>query len=117
MAPACGHAFELIVAQQIVHDGDPDLAAHVTSAVKREQERGFTLAKGKSRRHIDAAVAMAMGCWVLEQVADSAAGTPHAVVLGETRDCPGCGQTRSTLKFYDDDWSEHDRCGECREAT
>ena len=116
MAPACGHAFELIVAGLFVHDGDPELAAHVTSPVKREQERGFTLAKGKSRRHIDAAVAMAMGCWVLEQVADSAARRPHAVVLGETRDCPGCGRTRSTLKFYDETWTEYDGCAECRGA-
>lgn len=65
MAPACGHAFEQIVHGRIVHDGDPDLASHVTSAVKREQERGFTLSKGKSRRHIDAAVAMCMGLWIL----------------------------------------------------
>lgn len=70
MSPACGHAFELIVNGGIVHGGDPDLSAHVLAAVKREQERGFTLSKGKSKRHIDAAVALAMGCWVLAQVDD-----------------------------------------------
>lgn len=67
MAPACGHLFELIIAGEAVHNGDPELTAHMVSAVKREQERGFTLSKGKSKRHIDAAVAGAMGCWVLDQ--------------------------------------------------
>jgi phage terminase large subunit-like protein len=73
MAPACGHAFELIVNRLIVHDGDPELSADVLAAVKREQERGFTLSKGKSRRHIDGAVSLCMGVWVLEQVAEVAA--------------------------------------------
>jgi hypothetical protein len=68
MAPACGLTFDLVVSGRVVHDGDPELAAHVKSAVRREQERGFTLSKGKSRRHIDACVAMCMGVWVLEAV-------------------------------------------------
>ncbi|HWB37044.1 MAG TPA: hypothetical protein VHA75_13570, partial [Rugosimonospora sp.] len=68
MAPACGLAFDLIVARRIVHDGDPDLAAHITSAVKREQERGFTLSKGKSKRHIDATITLCMGVWILASV-------------------------------------------------
>jgi phage terminase large subunit-like protein len=70
MAPACGHTFQLIIDRGIVHDGDPDLTGHVLAAVKRQQERGFTLAKGMSKRHIDAAVAMCMGAWVLAQVDD-----------------------------------------------
>lgn len=65
MAPAVGLAWDLIVEGRIVHDGDPLLAAHVKAAVKREQERGFTLSKGKSKRQIDAAVAMCMGLWEL----------------------------------------------------
>jgi hypothetical protein len=68
MAPACGLAFELILNRRIVHDGDEDLSAHVRAAVKRVQDRGFTLSKGKSRRHIDGAVAMCMGVWVLHEV-------------------------------------------------
>jgi phage terminase large subunit-like protein len=68
MAPACGLTFELILGRRIVHDGDPELAAHVKSAVKRPGERGFTLAKGRSRHHIDAAVAMCMGVWVMHEV-------------------------------------------------
>lgn len=65
MAPACGLAFDLIVGRKVVHDGDPELAAHVTAAVKREQERGFTLSKGKSKRPIDAAITVCMGLWIL----------------------------------------------------
>jgi phage terminase large subunit-like protein len=65
MAPAVGLAFDLIVAGTVVHDGDEELAAHIKSAVKRMQERGFTLSKSKSRRHIDAAITLAMGLWVL----------------------------------------------------
>lgn len=68
MAPACGLAFDMIVATQVVHDGDPDLSAHVLAAVKREQERGFTLSKGKSKRHIDAAITLCMGLWILHEV-------------------------------------------------
>jgi phage terminase large subunit-like protein len=68
MAPACGLAYELIVNSKVVHDGDPQLARHVKSAAKREQDRGFTLSKGRSKGHIDAAVAMCMGVWVLHEV-------------------------------------------------
>jgi phage terminase large subunit-like protein len=65
MAPACGLAFDLILDRKVVHDGDPELGAHVKSAVKREQDRGFTLSKGKSKRHIDAAITLCMGLWIL----------------------------------------------------
>lgn len=68
MAPACGLTFDLIVAHKIVHDGDPDLSGHVRAAVKRQQERGFTLSKGKSKRHIDGAIALCMGVWILHEV-------------------------------------------------
>jgi hypothetical protein len=68
MAPACGLAYDLILESRIVHNGDPDLAGHVKNAVKREQERGFTLSKGKSKRHIDAAITLCMGLWVLHEV-------------------------------------------------
>jgi len=61
MAPAVGMAFDMIVGGQIVHDGNPDDVRQVNAAVKREQERGFTLSKGKSRIHIDAAITLAMG--------------------------------------------------------
>jgi phage terminase large subunit-like protein len=80
MAPACGYAFELIVSRGIVHDGDPELTAHVLAAVKRQQERGFTLAKGKSKRHIDGAVALCMGAWALEN-SDEELPDPYVGVI------------------------------------
>jgi phage terminase large subunit-like protein len=69
MVPAAGLAYRLITEGLVVHDGDPDLAAHVKAAVAVPQERGgFTLRKGRSKGHIDAAVAMCMGVWVLHEV-------------------------------------------------
>lgn len=65
MAPACGLAFELILAKRVVHDGDPEQTAHVNAAVRRQQERGFTLSKGKSKRHIDFTITLCMGLSVL----------------------------------------------------
>jgi phage terminase large subunit-like protein len=54
--------------RRIVHDGDPDFAAHVKGAVAVPQERGgFTLKKGKSKGHIDAAVTLCMGVWILHE--------------------------------------------------
>lgn len=60
MVPVCGRLFDLIVGGELAHGDDPVLSAHVLSAVRRESERGWTLSKGKSRRHIDACVAMAL---------------------------------------------------------
>lgn len=76
MAPACGLTFDLITSKRIVHDGDPEFASHVTSAARREQERGFTLSKGKSKHHIDAAVSMCMGVWTLHEVPAPAVPVP-----------------------------------------
>ena len=63
MTPACGQALQTIIAGQVVHDGDPDLTAHVTSAAVRPNERGFTLSKGKSKRKIDGCIALVIVLW------------------------------------------------------
>lgn len=63
MTPACGHALQVIIGGQVVQDGDPDLAAHVTSAATRPNERGFTLSKGKSKRKIDGCIALVIALW------------------------------------------------------
>lgn len=76
MAPACGLAFDLILDGRVVHDGDPELGAHIKAAVKREQDRGFTLSKGKSKRHIDAAITLCMGLWILHGQSKPAAPPP-----------------------------------------
>lgn len=58
MIPACGRAYELIVNNQVAHDGDPILGDHVRSAAQRQYDRGWSLSKGRSKRRIDACIAL-----------------------------------------------------------
>lgn len=60
MTPAVGQLFEMIKRGELTHDGDTGFTAQVLNAVPRFNERGFTLAKAKSRGRIDAAVAAAL---------------------------------------------------------
>lgn len=78
MAPACAHAYEAIVAGRVAHAGDPLLAAHVLAAQQRPYERGWTLSKNKSRRHIDGAVAAVIALWRAAQPEPTA---PRPAVL------------------------------------
>jgi hypothetical protein len=67
MVPACGFAFEQIVAGNVRHDGDPVLTSHVLAAARRSSEGGWTLSKGKSRQVIDACIAMVIAMWESQQ--------------------------------------------------
>lgn len=60
MTPAIGSVFEAIKRAELSHDGTPVVTEQVLNAVARFNDRGFTLAKGKSRGRIDAAIAMAL---------------------------------------------------------
>jgi phage terminase large subunit-like protein len=60
MTPAIGNLYELIVKGRLTHDGDQPFANQVLNAVPRFNDRGFTLAKGKSRGRIDACIALAL---------------------------------------------------------
>ena len=60
MTSAIGNLYELIKGGKLTHDGDEPFAQQILNAVPRYNERGFTLAKSKSRGHIDAAVALAL---------------------------------------------------------
>ncbi|MFN6118239.1 MAG: terminase TerL endonuclease subunit [Actinomycetes bacterium] len=60
MVPACQSAFEAICSGQVVHDGSPLFAEQVTAAVPRIAGEGWRLSKGRSKRRIDAAIALAM---------------------------------------------------------
>lgn len=60
MTPAIGSLYELIRTGGLTHAGDAAFAGQVLAAVPRFNDRGFTLAKGKSRGRIDAAVALAL---------------------------------------------------------
>jgi phage terminase large subunit-like protein len=60
MIPACGHAYELIVNKKVAHDGSPTYTDQVLSAAQRMTDQGWRLSKGKSKRKIDAAIALVM---------------------------------------------------------
>jgi phage terminase large subunit-like protein len=60
MVPACGNAYELIVAGKVAHDGSPSLTDHVLSAAQRMTEQGWRLSKGKSKRKIDGCIALVL---------------------------------------------------------
>lgn len=64
MTAAIGGLYESIRRGEVAHDGDPAFTAQVLNAVARYNERGFTLAKAKSRGRIDATVALAMALWL-----------------------------------------------------
>lgn len=71
MAPACGMAFDMIIAGKVVHSGDPDDERQVNAAVRRQQENGgFTLSKPRSRIHIDAAITLCMGVDALARLTE-----------------------------------------------
>lgn len=58
--PAFGQLFEMLKRGEITHDGDPMFAEQILNAIPRYNERGFTLAKAKSRGKIDACYALMM---------------------------------------------------------
>jgi len=58
MVPACGNAYELIMGGNVLHDGSPVFTDQVLSAAQRMTDDGWRLSKGKSRRKIDAAIAL-----------------------------------------------------------
>lgn len=59
MVVAYSLTYRAIVDQVLVHDGAPDFADQITSAVPHSTDRGWTLRKGKQRRRIDCAPALA----------------------------------------------------------
>lgn len=60
MVPACGQTYELIVNGKLAHDGSPSFTDQVLSAAQRMTDTGWRLSKGKSKRKIDACIAMIM---------------------------------------------------------
>lgn len=64
MVPASELLYELAVTGRILHNGDPALAAHIAAATAELTQRGWKLAKPKSGRRIDQAVASAMAVWM-----------------------------------------------------
>lgn len=60
MVPASGTLFEEIVNGRIAHSGDSTFSDQVLSATPRATDTGWRLSKGRSKRKIDAAIALAM---------------------------------------------------------
>ena len=58
MIPACGQSFELIANEKVRHDNDPTFTDQVMSAAQKTTDNGWRLSKGRSKRKIDAAIAM-----------------------------------------------------------
>jgi phage terminase large subunit-like protein len=67
MAPISQDLYEAIVQREMVHNGDPVLAAHVRAGATKEHERGWRLVKGKSRNPIDALIAMGLALSQLKE--------------------------------------------------
>jgi len=64
MVPASQNLFEFIKTHQLVHDGNPTLRRHVRGVTVKEKERGWRIGKPMgSRKHVDAAIAMAMSTY------------------------------------------------------
>lgn len=60
---ASANLYRLIDEGLLVHDGNPELRAHVLAGHVKETERGWRLTKDpKSRRPIDALIALAIAC-------------------------------------------------------
>jgi phage terminase large subunit-like protein len=60
MTPAFATLLQAIREKQLTHDDDRAFATQILNGVERNNERGFTLMKAKSRGKIDAAYALAM---------------------------------------------------------
>jgi len=58
MVPACGHSYELIATGKVAHDADPIFTDQVMAAAQFATDNGWRLSKGRSKRKIDAAIAM-----------------------------------------------------------
>lgn len=66
MGRAAEFVFRQIVAEEIIHDGDPVLSAHVNAAVWRESDRGRVLSRTKSGGPIDALTAGILATYVAD---------------------------------------------------
>jgi len=77
MIPACGNAYDMIVSGKVVHDGSPTFTDQVLSAAQRMTEAGWRLSKGRSKRKIDAAIAM---CMALDRATRRQSNTPSPTI-------------------------------------
>jgi phage terminase large subunit-like protein len=77
MVPACGVTYDYIVSNRVVHDGSPMFTDQVLSAAQRMTDGGWRLSKNKSRRKIDAAIAM---CMAVDRATRRGTNTPTPMI-------------------------------------
>ncbi len=80
MVPACQETYKLICNGMLVHGDDPVLTDHVLAAAVRETDTGWRLSKGRSKRKIDACIAMVMAAFLAGAPEDQATPAPPALV-------------------------------------
>lgn len=67
MVPASQAFFEVIMAREIAHNGDPVLKRHVHNVIADQKDRGWRISKPKgSKAKIDAAVATAIAVYLAQ---------------------------------------------------
>lgn len=64
MVPACQEAYRLICDGLLIQPNDSTLTDHVLAAAVRETDNGWRLSKGRSKRKIDACIAMVMALFL-----------------------------------------------------
>ena len=67
MMPAAQMAYEAICSRRIVHDASDLFSEQVTAAVPRSSGEGWRLSKGRSKRRIDAAIALVLAVQAASQ--------------------------------------------------
>ena len=60
MVPACGNAYEILIAKKIRHQNYATFTDQVLSAAQKQTDNGWRLSKGRSKRKIDSCIAMVM---------------------------------------------------------
>ena len=91
MVPACQVAYEWINAGRVIHDGSPAFTDQILSAVPRQTDTGWRLSKGKSKRKIDAAIALGDGPVACHRTTRGAAPVGAADRMGVIpKPCLGC---------------------------
>lgn len=74
MVPAAQNLFQLVMQDLVEHDGDPVFTRHMKAAVAVQAQGGnggWRLHKGKTRKHMDAAIAAAIAARLANQPAEA----------------------------------------------
>lgn len=84
MVPACQETYRVICDGLLIHGDDPTLTDHVLAAVARETDNGWRLSKGRSKRKIDACIAMVMAVFLAGAPVEPATPVPPSPLVART---------------------------------